>query len=89
MIKLKLLGGVKKAVGKPSVILEEASISISEILTLLERNVKEPRLLSPNNILVAINGIESSSLDGTDTVVESGDTVTIVTVVHGGSQDPV
>jgi molybdopterin synthase sulfur carrier subunit len=89
MIKLKLLGGVKKAVGKPSVLLEEASISISEILTLLQRNVKEPRLLSPNNILVAINGIESSSLDGTDTVVESGDTVTIVTVVHGGSQDPV
>lgn len=89
MIKLKLLGGVKKAVGKSSVILEEASISISEILTLLQRNVKEPRLLSPNNILVAINGIESSSLDGTDTVVESGDSVTIVTVVHGGSQDPV
>ncbi|MFY9870540.1 MAG: MoaD/ThiS family protein [Candidatus Nitrosopolaris sp.] len=84
MIKLELLGGVKKAVGKPSVILEQASLSISEILMLLQRNVKEPRVLTPNNILVAVNGIESSSLNGTDTVVESGDTVTIVTVAHGG-----
>jgi molybdopterin synthase sulfur carrier subunit len=85
MIKLRLLGGVKKAVGKPSVILDEASLSISEILMFLQRNVKESGALSPNNILVAVNGIESSSLDGVDTVVESGDTVTIVTIVHGGS----
>ncbi|MFZ0513977.1 MAG: MoaD/ThiS family protein [Candidatus Nitrosopolaris sp.] len=89
MIELRLLGGVKKAVGKPSVILEEPSLSISEILMLLRRNIKEPRVLSHNNILVAVNGIESSLLDGTDTVVESGDTVTIVTVVHGGSPKPV
>jgi sulfur-carrier protein len=84
MIKLELLGGVKKAVGRSSVILEEASLPISEILMLLRRNVKEPGVLTLNNILVAVNGVESSSLDGTDTVVESGDTVTIVTVAHGG-----
>jgi sulfur-carrier protein len=84
MIKLELLGGVKKAVGRSSVILEEASLPISEILMLLRRNVKEPGVLTLNNILVAVNGVESSSLDGADTVVESGDTVTIVTVAHGG-----
>jgi sulfur-carrier protein len=84
MIKLELLGGVKRAVGRSSVILEEASLPISEILMLLRRNVKEPGVLTLNNILVAVNGVESSSLDGTDTVVESGDTVTIVTVAHGG-----
>ncbi|HYA84890.1 MAG TPA: MoaD/ThiS family protein [Candidatus Bathyarchaeia archaeon] len=84
MIKLELLGGVKKAVGRSSVILEEASLPISEILMLLRRNVKEPGVLTLNNILVAVNGVESSSLDGADTVVESGDTVTIVPVAHGG-----
>jgi sulfur-carrier protein len=84
MIKLELLGGVKKVVGKSSVILEDESLPICEILTLLRRNVKEPGVLTPNNILIAVNGVESSSLDGTDTVVESGDTVTIVTVAHGG-----
>ena len=84
MIKLELLGGVKKAVGKSSVILEETRLSICEILMLLRRNVKEPGVLTLNNILIAVNGVEYSSLDGTDTVVESGDTVTIVTVAHGG-----
>jgi len=84
MIKLELLGGVKKAVGKSSVILEETRLPICEILMLLRRNVKEPRVLTLNNILIAVNGVEYSSLDGTDTVVESGDTVTIVTVAHGG-----
>jgi len=84
MIKLELLGGVKKAVGRSSVILEEESLPISEILMLLRRNVKEPGVLTLNNILIAVNGVESSSLDGTDTVVESGDTVTVVTVAHGG-----
>ncbi|HYV52418.1 MAG TPA: MoaD/ThiS family protein [Candidatus Eisenbacteria bacterium] len=84
MIKLELLGGVKKAVGKSSVILEETRLPICEILMLLRRNVKEPGVLTLNNILIAVNGVEYSSLDGTDTVVESGDTVTIVTVAHGG-----
>jgi sulfur-carrier protein len=84
MINVNLLGGVKKAVGKPSISLDESSLSISEILMLLRRDAKQPSVLSPNNILVAVNGVESSSLDGNDTVVESGDTVTIVTVVHGG-----
>jgi len=84
MIKLELLGGVKKAVGRSSVILEETRLPIYEILMLLRRNVKEPGVLTLNNILIAVNGVEYSSLDGTDTVVESGDTVTIVTVAHGG-----
>jgi len=84
MIKLELLGGVKKAVGRSSVILGDTRLSICEILMLLRRNVNEPGVLALNNILIAVNGVEYSSLDGTDTVVESGDTVTIVTVAHGG-----
>lgn len=85
MINVKLLGGVKKAVGKASIGLDEPSLSIAEILMLLRHDAKQPRIFSPTNILVAVNGVESSSLDGNDTVVENGDTVTIVTVVHGGS----
>jgi molybdopterin converting factor small subunit len=84
MINVKLLGGVKKAVGKPSISLDQPSLSISELLILLRRDAKQPGVLSSNNILIAVNGVESSSLDGNATVVESGDTVTIVTVVHGG-----
>lgn len=86
MIKLLLLGGLKKAVGSPSVSLEQSSISISEILTSLKQAVKDPRIFNPGNILIAVNGIECSLIGGNEAVVKSGDTVTIVTVVHGGSQ---
>jgi sulfur-carrier protein len=88
MINVRLLGGVKKAVGKPSINIEESNLPISEILMLLRRDVKDPEVLRPHNILIAVNGVESSSLAGNDTVIESGDTVTIVTVVHGGSPKP-
>ena len=86
MIKLLLLGSLKKAVGSPSVSIEQPSISISEILTLLKQAVKDPGIFNPGNILIAVNGVEYSLLGGNETVVKSGDTVTIVTVVHGGNQ---
>jgi molybdopterin converting factor small subunit len=35
--------------------------------------------------LIAINGVESSVLSGNDTLVQTGDKVTIVPVVHGGT----
>ncbi|HET7149103.1 MAG TPA: MoaD/ThiS family protein [Candidatus Nitrosopolaris sp.] len=89
MINVRLLGGVKKAVGKPSIVLEESTLPLSEILMVLRRKVKEPEALNPHNILIAVNGVESSSLGGNDTVIMSGDIVTIVTVVHGGSPKPV
>jgi tRNA threonylcarbamoyladenosine modification (KEOPS) complex Cgi121 subunit len=36
-------------------------------------------------LIIAINGADSSALSGKDPVAKSGDVVTIVTVVHGGS----
>lgn len=85
MITIRLLGGAKKAVGEPSVNLERASASISDILEYLTTISSHPRLLQPNNLIVTLNGIDSALLDGHSTMAKSGDTVTIVTVVHGGT----
>jgi tRNA threonylcarbamoyladenosine modification (KEOPS) complex Cgi121 subunit/molybdopterin converting factor small subunit len=85
MITVRLLGGAKKAVGKPAVTLEKQSATVSEILKYLDGISSNSRLLQPNNLIVAINGIDSASLQGGSTVVKSGDSVTIVTVVHGGA----
>lgn len=84
MITIKLLGGAKKAVGKSCIIFDKPFASISEILTFLKENSVEPKILDPNNILITINGADSSLLSGNDTLVKTGDMVTIVTVVHGG-----
>lgn len=86
MITIRLLGGAKKAVGgKASLELEKSDASVLEILRFLQDLAVEPRLLRRENLIIAINGADSSALSGKDPVAKSGDVVTIVTVVHGGS----
>ncbi len=85
MITIRLLGGAKKAVGKPVVSLDRPAASVSEILQFLAGISTDARLLQPNNLIVAVNGIDSASIQGEQTVAKSGDTVTVVTVVHGGA----
>jgi molybdopterin converting factor small subunit len=84
LITIKLLGGAKKAVGQSRVILDRPFASIAEILKFLKENAVQSKILDPNNILIAINGADSTMLYGDDAIVKAGDTVTIVTVVHGG-----
>ncbi|HEX6252676.1 MAG TPA: KEOPS complex subunit Cgi121 [Nitrososphaera sp.] len=85
MITIRLLGGAKKAVGKPAVNLDRPYASISDILDFLTTISAEPRLLQRNNLIITLNDVDSASLHGhNNTMVKSGDKVTIVTVVHGG-----
>ncbi len=84
LITINLLGGAKKIVGAPSIVFYRSIASISEILAFLQENAVEPKILDSNNILIAVNGIESSALSGNDTVAKTGDVITIVSVVHGG-----
>jgi tRNA threonylcarbamoyladenosine modification (KEOPS) complex Cgi121 subunit/molybdopterin converting factor small subunit len=89
MITIRLLGGAKKAVGKPAVNLDRPYASISEILDFLTTISVEPRLLQRSNLIITLNDADSASLQGHSTVVKSGDTVTIVPVVHGGTDSMV
>lgn len=85
MITIRLLGGAKKAIGKPAVDLDRPSASVAEILQFLTGISADARLLQPNNLIVAVNGVDSAALQGQQTLARSGDAVTIVTVVHGGA----
>jgi molybdopterin synthase sulfur carrier subunit len=84
MINIRLLGGAKKAVGKPAVNLDRPRASVSDILDFLTTISAEPHLLQRSNLIITLNDVDSASLQGHNTIVESGDKVTIVTVVHGG-----
>ena len=85
MITIRLLGGAKKAVGKSSISLDRPAASVAEILQFLSGVSTDSRILQPSNLIVALNGVDSSALHGPQTIAKSGDTVTIVTVVHGGT----
>ena len=84
MINIKLLGGIKKAAGRSSLVLDKPIASISEVLMFLKDNVNEPRILDADNILVTINGADSSMLPKDEDTLKTGDSVAIVTIVHGG-----
>lgn len=84
MITINMFGGAKKIVGTSSLVFNRSIASISEILEFLEKNAIESKILDVNNILIAVNGIESSALSGNDTIAKTGDVITIVSVVHGG-----
>lgn len=84
MITIRLLGGAKKAVGRAEVNLDRPSATVSDILDFLTTISVEPHILQRSNLIIALNDIDSASLQGNNTLVKNGDTVKIVTVVHGG-----
>ncbi|MBA2267488.1 MAG: MoaD/ThiS family protein [Nitrosopumilus sp.] len=84
MITVDLLGGIRKLAGFSKVNINVANSSINEILTLLEREYDLENKIKESEIMIAINGVESSVLGGRGAKISSGDTVTILSVVHGG-----
>ena len=84
MITVDLVGGIRKAAGFSTVNINIANSSINELLTLLEREYDLENKIKEDEIMIAINGVESSVMGGREAKISSGDTVTILSVVHGG-----
>jgi len=86
MIKIKLLGGAKKSFPTDNFDIENDSLTVSQLIQLLQKSVpKDLPQLDIKNILIAINGVDSSTLEGLATVLKDRDVVSIIPVVHGGN----
>lgn len=84
MITVDLVGGIRKAAGFSTVNINVTNSSINELLTLLVREYDLENKIKEDEIMIAINGVESSVMGGRGAKISSGDTVTILSVVHGG-----
>ncbi len=84
MIILKLLGGVKFAIGKNSLVIDKPHSTVKEIIEKLKNESRNTQILKEENLLISINGFDSSVTGGKETVIKSGDIITIVTIIHGG-----
>jgi sulfur-carrier protein len=84
LIKINLLGSIKKLIGHSNLQLNEESSNVHGIISYLENNYNSNNKINENDIMVAINGIESSLLGGYNAKISSGDVVTILSIVHGG-----
>jgi molybdopterin converting factor small subunit/tRNA threonylcarbamoyladenosine modification (KEOPS) complex Cgi121 subunit len=85
MITIKLIGGAKKSFNSDELQIDESDISINELLKLLLKIKPDNTDFDIENILIAINGSDSSAMDGKDTIVHDSDVVSIIPVIHGGS----
>jgi molybdopterin converting factor small subunit len=71
--------------GFSSLHLEKQSASINEIVSFLEKSALDSKAnFSIDNHLLVVNGVDSSMLDTNESLVQNGDTVTVVPIVHGG-----
>ena len=86
MITVKLVGGAKKSFLTEQLHIDKSNISIQELLDLLlELKPADTPDLDTENILIAINGTDSSAMEGKSTMIKNNDLVSIIPVIHGGS----
>ena len=65
---------------------EKNILTLSELIKhLIQRKPKDTLEFDIANLLIAVNGIDSSALDGLDTKLEDNDVVSIIPVIHGGT----
>ena len=86
MLSIKFLGGAKKSFGADFLPVDLDGVTIKTLLEhLLSIKPKDTITLDTKNLLVAVNGVDSSALDGYDTILHSNDTITIIPIIHGGA----
>ena len=90
MFVLKLFGGAKKSFLSNQLTVNQSNISIRNLLDVLPKlQPSNTPLLDTENILIAINGCDSSALEGRDTIIKENDVVSIIPLIHGGSSQKI
>ena len=87
MITVNFTGGAKKWFNKTQISINKDSLNIHQLLHYLADIKPENNIdIDGRNILIAVNGVDSSALSGFDTKLESDDIVNIIPIIHGVSQ---
>jgi len=86
MFTVKFVGGARKSFLTEQLKIDKSDISIRELIDLLLalKPMDSPKF-DTDNILIAINGSDSSAMDGKYTKIKNNDLVSIIPVIHGGS----
>ena len=85
MFTVKLFGGAKKSFLTNQLNIDQSNISIQSLLKILPSlQPANTPLLDVENILIAINGSDSSTMQGKSTLIKENDVVSIIPLIHGG-----
>lgn len=86
MFTVKFVGGAKKSFPAEHLEIDKSDISIQELINLLlELKPLDSPDLDTDNVLIAINGADSSAMNGRSTIIKNNDLVSIIPIIHGGA----
>ena len=86
MVTVKLVGGTKKIFERDHLDIDESEITIQDLLVTLNKiKLNSTPSIDTTNYLIAVNGTDSSAIDGIDTKLEKNDIVSIIPIIHGGA----
>lgn len=86
MVTVKFVGGIKKSFNSDEMKLDVENITLEKLLeVVIEQQPQNTPSIDTNNILIAVNGADSSALEGRSTVIKKDDLISIIPVIHGGS----
>ena len=86
MFTVKFVGGAKKSFPIEHLKINKSDITINDLIDLLpELKPENSPELDTENVLIAINGADSSAMDGKLTKIKNNDLVSIIPIIHGGS----
>ena len=87
MINVNFIGGARKSFQTDSLEITQNIETISELITyLISQKPENTPDFDGKNLLIAVNGVDSSALAGIDTKLNSNDIVNIIPIIHGGSK---
>ena len=86
MITVNFTGGARKSFQTDSLKITQNICTISVLIAyLISQKPENTPNFDGKNLLIAINGIDSSALDGDNYKLKSDDVVNIIPIIHGGS----
>ena len=80
------VGGAKKWFNTSKLSIDKNGFNVKQLIQyLIEIKPKNSVEFNEKNLLIAINGVDSSALDGFETKLKTNDVVNIIPIIHGGS----
>jgi len=80
------MGSLKKTFSNDLFTFETSNSTINGVVDyLIKHQPDNNNDFDGRNVMIAVNGKDSSALDGLKTTVKSGDIVTIIPIIHGGA----
>ena len=86
MITVKFTGGARKSFDADEIILDKINLTVKQLIDhLISTKPENTAAFDGKNLLIAVNGIDSSALNGIETILNDNDVINIIPIIHGGS----